>query len=202
MMQLHISGNSPYARKARIAARETGLISEIEEITVGSFEQLQEAGPGAKIPVLVCEDGTQLCESLIITRYLNELAKGQLLPSEPSRLRHCLEIESVATVLLDSIFARSLENNQRNENERSMTILEREQNRTARCLDRLNELTTEFEKEVTLATIAVASSLGYASWRAPEDNWAQGRDNLNNYYEHSMKRRSFAETAPVFNQQQ
>ena len=201
-MQLYISGNSPYARKARIVAREAGLASQIKEITVGSFEELQAAGPGAKIPVLVCDDGTRLCESLIITRYLNDLAIGQLLPKEPGHLTHCLEIESVASTLLDSIFARSLENNQRKENERSVTILEREQSRTARCLDRLDELTTEFEKEVTLATIAVVSALGYASWRAPEDNWAQGRDNLNNYFEHFMKRRSFAETAPVFNQQQ
>ncbi len=198
MMQLHISGNSPYARKARIAARETGLISQIEEITVGSFEQLQEAGPGAKIPVLVCEDGTRLCESLIITRYLNELAKGQLLPSEPSRLTHCLEIESVASVLLDSIFARSLENNQRSENERSTKILARECSRTTRCLDRLDELTHDSKRDVTLASIAVISALGYTSWRAPEDNWAEGRNNLNSYFEHFMKRRSFAETAPVF----
>ncbi len=200
MMQLYISGNSPYARKVRIVAREAGLASQIEEITVGSFEELQAAGPGAKIPVLVCEDGTRLCESLIITRYLNDLAMGQLLPKEPRHLTHCLEIESIASTLLDSIFVRSLENNQRKENERSETILEREQSRTARCLDRLNELTTEFEKEVTLATIAVVSALGYANWRTPEDNWERGRDNLKTYFEHFMARQAFAETAPVFHQ--
>ena len=198
MMQLYISGNSPYARKVRIVARETGLAAQIEEITLSGFEQLQEAGPGAKIPVLVCEDGARLCESLIITRYLNELSMGKLLPKEPGQLTRCLEIESTASTLLDSIFARSLENNQRKENERSSTILEREKNRTARCLDRLNELTTGLDKEVTLASIALVSALGYANWRTPEDNWENGRQNLKSCFEHLMQRQSFAETAPVF----
>ena len=81
-MRLYISGNSPYARKTRIVARETGLISQIEEITVTSLEDLQEAGPGEKIPVLICEDGARLCESMIINAYLNELAHGQLLPKK------------------------------------------------------------------------------------------------------------------------
>ena len=197
MMRLYISGNSPYARKTRIVARETGLISQIEEITVTSLEDLQEAGPGEKIPVLICEDGARLCESMIINGYLNELAHGQLLPKNPSQLRNCLEIESVGSMLMDSIFARSLENNQRKEHERSETILKREQHRTQRCLDRLDQLSIDFEESVTLASVAVVSALGYANWRAPEDNWADGREDLENYFNHFMRRPAFAETAPV-----
>ncbi len=197
-MQLYISGNSPYARRARVAAREGGLMDEIDETVITSFNQLNDVGPGGKIPMLVCDDGTLLCESLIITRYLNDLAAGALLPEEANARLACLEIESVASVLMDSLFARSLENNQRKKTERSNTIYEREVARSGRCYDRLAALIDPTDERVNLGSIAVICALGYANWRAPEDQWAQGREGLNNYYERFMQRPAFAETAPAF----
>jgi len=173
-------------------------MDEIEETVISSFDQLNDVGPGGKIPMLVCDDGTLLCESLIITRYLNDLAGGALLPEEPSARLACLEIESVASVLMDSLFARSLENNQRAQSERSATIYERELARSGRCYDRLAALVDPADERVSLGSIAVICALGYANWRAPEDQWAQDRDGLNNYYERFMRRPAFAETAPVF----
>jgi len=198
MMQLYISGNSPYARRARLAVREGGLLDRVEEIMIRNFEQLTDAGPGAKIPILICDDGTSLCESLIITRYLNTLAGGQLLPEEGDALLHCLEIESVASVLMDSLFVRSMENNRREESQRSGELLEREIARSKRCYDRLEERLDAFDHQVSLASIAVICALGYANWRAAEDHWPQGRLNLKNYFEHFMARSAFTETAPVF----
>lgn len=197
-MQLYISGNSPYARRARVAAREGDLMDEIDETVISSFDQLNDVGPGGKIPMLVCDDGTLLCESLIITRYLNDLAGGALLPEEASARLACLEIESVASVLMDSLFARSLENNQRAQSERSNTIYQREVARSGRCYDRLAELIDPADERVHLGSIAVVCALGYANWRAPEDQWARDRDGLNTYYERFMHRPAFAATAPVF----
>jgi len=198
MMQLYVSGNSPYARRARLTVREGGLTDRVEEVAIRNFEQLIDIGPGAKIPVLICDNGTCLCESLIITRYLNDLADGRLLPGEPAALLHCLETESVASVLMDSLFARSMENNQREESQRSAELLERETARSGRCYDRLDELVDALDDHVTLASIAVISALGYANWRAAEDRWAEGRSNLKSYFDRLMARPAFAETAPVF----
>jgi glutathione S-transferase len=170
----------------------------VEEVVIRDFEQLVEIGPGGKIPVLICDDGTSLCESLIITRYLNDLADGRLLPDEPPALLHCLETESVASVLMDSLFVRSTENNRREESQRSASLLERETARCGRCYDRLDQLVGALGDQVTLASIAVVSALGYANWRAAEDHWAGGRDSLKGYYDRLLARPAFAETEPVF----
>jgi glutathione S-transferase len=198
MMKLYLSGNSPYARRARLVAREGGLMDLIEEVIISGFEQVAQVSPGGKIPLLVCEDGTVLCESLIITRYLNELAGGRLVPASVSDALRDLEMESVASVLMDSLFVHSMETNQRNEALRSRELITRENNRRTRCYDRLVDLVVNAGDQVTLASIAIISALGYADWRAAEDDWRHGRDRLLEYYDRFMARSAFAETAPKF----
>ena len=197
-MKLYMSGNSPYARRARITAREAGLMDQVEEIPISGFEQLIELSPGGKIPVLVADDGLTLCESLIITRYLNDLAGGGLLPTDPAEKGSCLALESIASVLMDSLFVRSVEKNHREEESRSSAVLTREGERCRRCYDTLEKMVTEQDDSVSLASIAVISSLGYADWRTPEDDWRQGRPNLESYYDRLMERPAFSETAPSF----
>jgi glutathione S-transferase len=197
-MKLYMSGNSPYARRARITAREAGLIDQVEEIPISGFEQLLELGPGGKIPVLVVDDGLTLCESLIITRYLNDLSGGGLLPTESAAKGKCLALESIASVLMDSLFVRSMENNHREEALRSSAVLDREGERCRRCYDSLEKMVAEQGDSVSLASIAVISALGYADWRAPTDEWRQGRPDLEAYYDRLMERTAFSETAPSF----
>ena len=197
-MKLYMSGNSPYARRARITIREAGLTDQVEELRISSFNELPQHGPGAKIPILVTESGQSLCESLIITRYLNSIAGGGLLPQEPADLEKCLVLESVASVLMDSLFTRSFENNQRDENLRSAAVVERETARATRCYDALNQAVADDGESITLASIAVVAALGYADWRAAEDAWRSARANLAAYFDRLMARPAFAETAPSF----
>lgn len=197
-MKLYVSGNSPYARRARIAAREGGLMDRVEEVVIRSFAELLAHGPGGKIPVLVTDSGISLCESLIITRYLDDLSGGGLLPTTPEERLTCLALESVASVLMDSLFVRSMEKNQREPALRSEAVLARESARARRCYDTLEEMVVGGSDAVTLASIAVISALGYADWRHPEDGWRIGRPGLEAYYERMMLREAFAETAPVF----
>ncbi len=197
-MKLYISGNSPYARRARMAAREAGLADRVEEIAISGFDQLLELGPGGKIPVLITDEGRSLCESLIITRYFNDLSGGRLLPTEPAMREDCLALESVASVLMDSLFVRSMEQNHREEASRSNAVLQREAERCRRCYDTLEKMVVGEGDTVSLASIAVISSLGYANWRAPEDDWRDGRPSLESYYDHLMQRPAFSDTAPAF----
>ena len=52
-MKLYYTGNSPYARRARLAARESGL--SVEEVDIHprdeNLDKLLAAGPGGKVPV-------------------------------------------------------------------------------------------------------------------------------------------------------
>jgi len=197
-MKLYLSGNSPYGRRARLAVREGDLLDQVEEVFIASFDDLIAQGPGGKIPTLVTKTGVALCESLIITRFFNDLSGGKLLPEDPEEKLACLELESVASVLMDSQFVRSMEKNQRESALRSESVLAKEAERGRRCYDRLEALVAKEGEEVTLASIAVISALGYANWRHPEDEWRINRPELKSYYDRLMVRDSFAETAPVF----
>ncbi|MEZ5551496.1 MAG: glutathione S-transferase family protein [Pseudomonadales bacterium] len=198
LIKLYFSRNSPYARRARLAVREGGLMDQVEEIAVESLEQLSDISVGQKIPVLVCEDGTELCESLIITRYLNDLAGGILMPGEKADLLQALQLESVASVLMDSHFVRSMEKYRREEALRSTAVINREQTRANRCYRRLDALVTDEADRVTLAAIAVISALDYANWRHPEDDWRTGNHCLSAYYDRLSVRPAFAGTAPAY----
>ena len=195
MMKLYTSMKSPYARRARLAVREGGLLQQVEEIEVESLAQLEELVPGCKVPVLICEDGTAIFESLIITRYLNQLADGCLLPKDQTVITRTLELESIACVLTDSLYVRCGERYRREEALRSAAIMAREKVRSERCYDRLNDLVAAEGEEVSLATFCVASALDYANWRQPEDDWRNERDALSSYYDRIMLRPAFAETA-------
>lgn len=198
LIKLYISGNSPYARRARLAVREGGLTEKVEEIAIKSLDQLQEIGVGQKIPVLICDDGTSLCESLIITHYLNDLADGTLMPRDKVAAMKTLELEAVASVLMDSHYVRSSEKYRRDKEHQSADLLAREQSRANSCYDRLNVLVADEGEQITLATIAVISALDYADWRHAEDGWRHGRDALATYYERISQRPAFAETAPKY----
>ncbi len=197
-MKLYMSGNSPYARRARIAVREGGLRERVEEISVSAFDELLQVGPGAKIPVLITDSGIALCESIIVTRYLNDQSGGDLLPRKTDQLETCLALESTACVLMDSLFVRSMECNYREEAMRSVSVLAREKARSLRCYDALETQVTVAGSPVTLAVIAVVSALGYADWRAPEDDWRKGRPALASFHDRYMERAAFRETAPVY----
>ena len=83
-MKLFYSGNSPYARRPRIAIREAELMDRVEEVDVGPIadntETLLAHGPGAKVPGLLTDDGAYLCESLVIARHLDGASGGKLYP--------------------------------------------------------------------------------------------------------------------------
>lgn len=194
-MKLFHAQNSPYARRARLAARLSGL--NIEEIDVSKDpagrEALDAAGPSAKIPGLQLDDGTTLCETLIITGYLNRLTGGKLMIDEPA----VLELEGVASVLMDATYKRSKEKLSV-DGEPSPTVLATESARIARCYDTLAERLSGKPAEINLATIAAVSALGYADWRGAEDNWREGREGLAKWFDAMSENADVAETAPIF----
>jgi len=198
MMKLYMSGNSPYARRARLAIRGCGLLAQVEEIAIKGFDSLPVDAPGGKIPTLVTESGVVISECILIGRYLDDLAGGKLIPADPAKKLDCYAVESVASVLMDSLFVRSMEKNHRDEESRSPLVLKKEAARSARCYDRLEQMLTDGATDMTFASIAVISSLGYADWRNAEDNWRENRPRLTAFYDQMMSLPAFAETAPNY----
>ena len=86
-MKLTFSPASPFARKVRIAAIETGLIDKIEftSATVAPGqpnEEYSKITPLKKLPVLILDNGDVILNSYVIVEYLDELAGGgKLIPA-------------------------------------------------------------------------------------------------------------------------
>src|ERR1700712_4788612 len=86
-MKLSFSPASPFARKVRIAAIETGLIDKIEFISATvapgqAKEEYSRITPLKKLPVLILDNGDVVLDSYVIVEYLDELAGGgKLIPT-------------------------------------------------------------------------------------------------------------------------
>ena len=199
-MKLYYTQNSPYAHRVRIVAREAGLMGEIEEIDASARDTaatpLAAHGPGGKVPSLLTDDGILLRETLLLTRYLDDLSGGRLTPADPHARRAALALEGLGSLLMESVFTRSRES-RREAALRSQAALDKEAARTRTCYDALEAVAGEQGDAVNLGTIAVVAALGYADWRTPEDAWRDGRPKLEAWYERSMRRPAFAETKLV-----
>src|SRR4029450_7162783 len=86
-MKLTFSPASPFARKVRIAAIETGLIDRIEFTPAPrapgqAHEEYSKITPLKKLPVLILDNGDVILDSYVIVEYLDELAGGgKLIPT-------------------------------------------------------------------------------------------------------------------------
>jgi glutathione S-transferase len=200
-MKLYFSGNSPYARRPRIAIREAGLTGTVEEVTLKTPEErvelLGKMGPGTKVPALETDNGVFLCESLIIAKFLDEVSGGKLYPKDQKERELAYQVEGVASLLMDSLFHRSHEK-RRDPSEQSPGEIEKEGNRAQRCYDELEKLLPQYEDKIHMGSMTVIASLGYADWRHPDDNWRGGRDKLAAWFEKTMQRPAMDETKPIF----
>lgn len=199
-MKLFFSGNSPYARRPRIVIREADMMDRVEEVDVSPIAENKQViaphGPGGKVPALLTDAGTFLCESLIICRYLCDVS-GKLLPTDTAAREFCLHTDAVGSLLMDSLFVRSREN-RRDPSEQSPGFIAAEAERAAAAYEWLDSIAGRLGTEPHLGAITVVAALGYADGRHPDDNWRDGRPALATWYETMMQRPVMAETAPHF----
>lgn len=195
-MKLYYTHNSPYARRARLAARLSAL--NVEEVNIGSMREgggdtMRSFGPGGKVPGLMTDAGVFLSETLIITTYLRDRSGGKLAALDEKGL----ELEGLGQLLTDGLYVRNQER-QKADAEQSAAIIEKETARIMRCYDALDERLSGKPAEFNLATISVLGGLGYANWRGADDHWRDGRPGLAAWYDAMMQNPDAAETAPEF----
>lgn len=77
-MKLYDFPLSPSPRRVRMFAAEKGIELELETVNIREKEQFAEKfraiSPNCTVPVLELDDGTAICDSLAIWRYLEEIA--------------------------------------------------------------------------------------------------------------------------------
>lgn len=111
-MTLYTSQTSPFARKVRVVAAETGADRLIDEVNVDPFqppEEFLQHNPLSRIPVLITEQGESLPDSSLIVGYLMTRGQGLTpMPRGPARWV-ALRMLTLAEGIMDSAVQSTFE---------------------------------------------------------------------------------------------
>jgi glutathione S-transferase len=198
-MKCYVTGNSPYARKIRIASIETGLHDEVEWQMI-TREQRAEIIPGinplGKVPVAVLDSGDVLMDSPVICAYVDSLNHGtKLIPETGVERWTVLSLEALGDGLGEAVIAASQED-QRPGEKRSQGVVDRQAGKAKAALASLDAKAPDFNDPPLMGEIAVACSLGYMEFRDVVPGWRDTYPALGGWYADILTRRSFIQTAP------
>ena len=199
-MKLYYSPPSPYVRKVRVLAMETGLMDDIElaEVTitpVGPDAELCADNPIGKVPTLVRDDGGALYDSRVICEYLDSLHGGARMFSENQDERWtALRRQALADGILDAAVNTRYETFLRPQELRWPDWTDGQMTKVRRSLDELEG--ESLGEGVDIGTISVACTLGYLDFRYSDEGWRDTRTKLAAWYEKFAARPSMSETSP------
>ena len=107
-MKLHSNPASPYGRKVKVVAHETGLfprlsIHNLQTSAVGPDLALVADNPLGKIPCLVLDNGGALYDSRVICEYLDTLHQGaRLFPAGGAERWEALRLQALGDGIMDA----------------------------------------------------------------------------------------------------
>jgi glutathione S-transferase len=192
--------NSPFARKVRMAAIETGQPDLIQWRMLSRTERAEQVpaiNPLGKVPVVVLDSGEALYDSPVICAYVDSRHDGaKLIPAEDNERWRVLGLEALGDGLAEAVIAVALEQ-AKPEADRSQTVIGRQGGKVASALASLDGQAASFREPVSMGEIAVACALGYMELRNISPSWRDDHPALGGWYRRMGERPSFAETAPI-----
>ena len=193
-MKFFYTPNSPYARIARVAARESRLISRLEEVAVRTRApetSYFEVTPPARVPVL--EDGpVRLADTRDICGYFDLLSgRAHWLPQEGTEARF---LRHVVSGFLDGV-AVWLRENGRATGERSDSVMEYEQYRARRVLGWVEPRWTGRE-EGGFTALCLACAVDIAKDRGMARDWDEFAPGVMGWAHDRAQSPGMRETAP------
>lgn len=198
-MKLFYSARSPFVRKVMVVAKETGLDSRIECVTVDPWTPdlaLAAVNPLGKVPALVTDDGVALYDSFVICEYLDGLHNGpDLVPHLGTERLRALRLEALADGITEAAVLRRMEMT-RPDGERSDKWAQFQAQTVDRGLNALELEVQDWTQQLQLGQIAAACALGYLDFRFPADHWRATRPNLAEWYGRIAQRPSMKSTEP------
>ena len=202
-MRLHTNPASPFGRKVKVLAHETGLferleVHDVQTTAVGPDPSLVADNPLGKIPCLVLDDGTGLFDSRVICEYLDRLHAGprRMFPADGKPRWAALRLQALADGVMDAALLARYETFLRPEPQRWPAWIDGQLDKVTRGLDRLELEADQLADTVDIGAIAVGCALGYLDFRYPDLAWRNGRGALAGWFERFGARPSMAETRP------
>src|SRR6201994_1835684 len=176
-MNLTFSPASPFARKVRIAAIETGLIDKIEftSATVAPGtpnDEYSKITPLKKLPVLILDNGDVILDSYVIVEYLDELAGGgKLIPaSGPTRWKVKSD-HSLLQGMLDSMLLCRYERMVRPKEFHWNAWSDDHWNRAWKGMARFENHPDMLARPFDVSHMCLVCVLGYADFRFADCGW-------------------------------
>lgn len=167
MMQLYSWPTSPFGAKVKATIYALKLERKVEIINYHPWQNdpvLRSLNPLNKIPVLVTDEGNPLYDSPVICEYLNDLAKGNLIPQ--ARKYEILRIQALCDGILDAAVNARYEMHFRPENLRSKDWIDRQLQAVKQGLQSL--AIVKYPEDLDLSVISVVTTLLYLKLRYPE----------------------------------
>ncbi|WP_417679263.1 glutathione S-transferase [Pseudodonghicola sp.] len=199
-MKLIMSPASPFVRKVRVVAIETGQEGEIEEIPVATTpvktaEEVWAANPLGKIPALVLEDGRTIYDSRVITRYLDARVAAGLYPED--RIWDVLTLEATADGILEAAVLMVYEGRVRPEEMIYAPWVEAQWGKAFGGIRAINDrMMDRLSGPLDIGQIAVGCALGYLDFRHPTRDWRERCPELAAWYAEFEMRPSMVATRP------
>jgi len=201
-MQLIYAPASPFARKVRVVAIETGQAQEIELIDgtgltpVNPTETVTRVNPLARIPALVSADGHLIVDSRVICEYLDSQHQGERMIPESDDRWQSLTLAAVAEGILDTAVPLRYETALRPEELQWQTLIESQFNRISQTLDYLERNAATLGDGICIGRIGLGCALGYLDFRFEDFSWRRERPALSAWYVAFSNRESMLKTVP------
>jgi len=198
-MKLRSSTTSPFARKCRIAATETGTETQITIVPTSPVDAASGLGkdnPLNKIPVLVLDNGETLYDSAVICEYLDSLHQGtRLFPAPGPERWQALRRQALADGMMDAAILRMIET-RRPEAKRSHEWDQRQKLKIEQGLAALEAESATLSDKIDIGTLSIACALDYLDFRFKEDNWREKCPGLVRWHQRFSTHASLQRTLP------
>jgi glutathione S-transferase len=198
-MELFYSAASPYARKARIAAIETGMADKIQMKAIMPWEDpagYRDVNPIGKVPALVRDDGPALYESNVVCEYLDAQGDTKIFPASGPDRWTALRQLAAADGILDSSVLTRIEGMFHEGGAIAQKLIDRQELSVTSVLKQLESEVADLEGTVTIGQIAVACALGYRDFRFAEIDWRDAHPKLAAWHVAFAQRQSITQTDP------
>lgn len=202
-MQLIYAPASPFARKVRVFASETGLSNRLELIEtsvlpVAVNERVNLLNPLGKIPVLLTDEDEALYDSRVICEYLDSLHdQPRLIPADPALRWRTLRLAALADGLMEASVLTRYERAARPAEQQWDEWIDGQLSKVRRALKSLDDSVDQLQGPTDIAQIGVACALGYLDFRFAELNWRNEFPSLVAFQDKFSERESMRLSEPA-----
>ena len=201
-MRLWTNPASPFARKVRIVARETGQADSIEEMSimvspVKPHADLAKENPLVKIPALTTPDQGTLYDSAVICEYLDSLHKGPALfpKAGPERWRE-LRLQALGDGILEAAVLMRYEGAVRPQALQWGDWIAGQFGKVRSGIGALERECSGWGERFAIGQITAACVCGYLDFRFPDEKWRATHPALEKWFAKISQRASVAATVP------